>query len=147
MKCNQCDGAGVLMVARPAPRTPFYKGVTHLPPRAELCSCVVGELATLRNALVGAGLLPAEHWKREMPERGLHGSVPPELSFVVLSSRRDGYRVVSRAAGPGVAARAPDGRAMLDGNGDPLLWGRLEDAERSIDRNHPIEDEEHVTET
>jgi hypothetical protein len=151
MTCNLCSGRGVRQVAppRPPPETseeraarrqrgePFLSetGVTRALWPWALCSCVVDELGALRTALVSGGLLPREHWTRGLPAR----SEPPELSFVVLSTRRDGYRIVSRAhPGPGVAAREPDGRALRDEEDLPLLWNSIDEAERWIDHNYPL---------
>ena len=152
--CHICDGRGVISVAHPAPKTPFYKGVSFLPPTPELCSCVVAELGALRTALVANRLLPADHWTRGLPPRGLTGSVPPERSMVVLSTRRDGYRIVSHSRAdvaldpdgtPAASytnpleALAPDG-SVLRHDGQPLWWARVEDAERTIDRTYPLEE-------
>jgi len=129
--CNLCGGAGVLQVLRRAPKTP---------PRAELCRCVVAELSALHTALVTAGLLPPDHWERKQPPRGA-ASVPPELNYLVLSVRRDGYRIVSQRLenhGSILHALGPDGAGIFDGNGERLWWARVEEAEQSIDRNYPL---------
>jgi hypothetical protein len=117
-------------------------------PRAELCSCVRDELGGLRTALVAAGLLPGDHWTRMQPPRGA-ASEPPELNYCVLSVRRDGYRIVSQRLehhGTILHAMGPDGSGITDAGGERLWWARVEDAERSIDRNYPLDTSEHTDE-
>lgn len=132
MGCNLCRGRGVVPV-----------GAGHA-----LCPCIVLELGTLRATLVAAGLLPPDHWTRGLPPRGLTGSIPPERSMVVLSTRKDGYRVVAHSRAESSAsyansleAIAPDG-SVLRRDGVPLWWARVEDAERSIDASYPMNAEE-----
>lgn len=93
----------------------------------------------LRTVLTVAGLLPPEHWSRMLPPRG-PCSEPPELNYSVISLRRDGYRIVSYGLERSqfLRALAPDGARLCDSNGDGLGWVRVEDAERSIDRNYPM---------
>lgn len=149
--CNLCDGAGVRQEKPPYRSDPNRRPGDVSPPGLtkalwpwKLCQCVVAELGALRTALMLGGLLPPEHWERRQPPRGA-ASVPPELNYLVLSVRRDGYRIISQRLEPHgtvLHAIAPDGAGVFDGNGERLWWARVEDAERSIDRNYPLPDDD-----
>lgn len=149
MTCELCKGAGVRQIAPPFVNQKREIGEPFISPTRitrslwpwALCPCIMNELGALRQALVGAGILPADHWTRGLPQRGLNGSVPPELSYVVCSTRRDGYRIVSH--GHRLEGLAPDGSVLRWGSGvEQTHWWPPGDcglAEREIDRDHPFE--------
>lgn len=116
--CNLCQGRGV----RPI-------GLEN----HALCLCVVQELGALRAALLGAGLLPPDHWVRQMPVADAGG-----LEFVLLSRRRDGYRLVLNDGGE-LEARAPDGRVCWRVPNTQHGQPTLAQLERDIDREYPLD--------
>lgn len=114
-RCELCNGRGVLLEP------------------ARLCECIIHELGTLRAVLVGQRLLPPAHWIRML----LPG--PGSVRERSISIRSDGYRVKLAADGM-IVALNPAGELLKDeGTDRALWWGRLEDAERTIDKLRPLE--------
>lgn len=158
--CKLCKGAGVRQIpptVTPWPSSVWWgTGVTRALWPWALCSCVVSELETLRTALTGAGLLPVGHWTRSnlpMPAKTADDEHFPAswdhraelLSYVVLSTRSDGYRVVYRGklthlGGRMYEAQDSSGGILADpDDGHLMWWASVEDAERMIDQLQPLE--------